>query len=142
MNEVDYSGTPVGLTDADVRGAMLRAIRLLAVLAVIGAGLFWWRAGWGSAVLLVVGAAISGSSLFEWLRLMTAMNAQMDAGRTVRPMGTVVFWFALRLVLTGVVLYGSLKYLHGTVLALAGGFGLGLLSLSIEAMKLVREPKK
>ena len=30
-------------------------------------------------VLLVVGALISGSGLYEWLRLMTAVMARMDA---------------------------------------------------------------
>jgi hypothetical protein len=44
----------------------------------------------------------------------------------------------MRLCLTVVVLYGSLKYLHGTVLALAAGLGLGLVSLLFEAFKLIR----
>jgi hypothetical protein len=134
----DFSHTSTGLTDADVRNTMLTAIRLLAVLAVVAAALFWWRAGWQSALLLLVGAAISCTSLWEWLRLMTAINARMDAGATPRPMGMILFGFFLRLGLTVVVLYGSLKYLHGTVLALAAGLGLGLLSLVFEASRLLR----
>jgi F0F1-type ATP synthase assembly protein I len=138
--EPDYSQTSTGLTDADVRNAMLRSIRLLAILSVVAAVLFWWRMNWQSALLLLVGAAISCTSLWEWLRLMTAMNQHMDAGGTPRPMGTIVFGFIMRLGLTLVVLYVSLKYLHGTVFALAGGLGLGLLSLVIEASRLLKRP--
>jgi hypothetical protein len=137
-DQPDYSKTSVGLTDADVRNTMLAAIRLLLVLSVVAAALFWWRSGWQSAVLLVVGAAISSTSLWEWLRLMTAINERMDAGENPRPMGMILFGFCMRLCLTVVVLYGSLKYLHGTVLALAAGLGLGLVSLLFEAFKLIR----
>jgi hypothetical protein len=134
----DFSNTTDTLTDADVRNAMLAAIRLLAVFTVVAAALFWWRSSWQSAVLLLVGAAISSTSLWEWLRLMTAINERMDAGGTPRPMGMILFGFFARLALTLVILYGSLKYLHGTVLALAAGLGLGLVSLCIEAFRLLK----
>ncbi len=140
--EPDYSQTPVGLTDLDVRNTMLASIRLLAIFSVIAAALFWWKAGWQSAVLLVVGALISSTSLWEWLRLMTAINQRMDAGlkpgEKASPMGLILFGFFSRLGLTVVVLYVSLKYLHGTVFALAAGLGLGLLSLTIEALRLMK----
>jgi hypothetical protein len=137
----DFSRTTTGLTDADVHRAMVASIRLLGVLASLAAAAFWWGKGWQSALLLVIGAIISASSLWEWLRLMTAMNAQMDSGQTPRPMGLILFGFFTRLLLTVVVLYVSLKYLHGTVLALAAGLGLGLVSLSVEAMRLLKQPK-
>ncbi len=140
--EPDYSQTSLGLTDLDVRRAMLASIRLLAVFSVVAAALFWWKAGWQSGVLLVVGALISSTSLWEWLRLMTAINQRMDAGlrpgEKASPMGLILFGFFMRLGLTVVVLYGSLKYLHGTVFALAAGLGLGLLALTIEALRLMR----
>lgn len=139
-NPVDYSKTTDNLTDADVRRTMLAAIRLLAALSVVGAALYWWRMNWQSAALLVVGAAISCTSLWEWLRLMTAINERMDAGATPRPMGTILFGFFTRLGLTVIALYASLKYLHGTVFALAAGLGLGLASLVFEASKLLRRP--
>ena len=134
----DYSNTPIGMTDEDVRQAVLASIRLLAVLSVVGAALFWWGRDWQSAVLLIVGAAISLTSLWEWLRLMTAINQRMDKAREPRPMGMILFGFFARLALTLVVLYVSLKFLHGTVLALATGLGLGLISLSIEAFRLLK----
>ncbi len=138
--EPDYSQTSSGLTDADVRNAMLRAIRLAALLAAVAAAILLWRLNWQSAVLLLVGAAISVSSLWEWMRLMAAVNARMDAGGEPRPMGAIVFGFITRLALTLLVLYASLRYLHGTVFALAGGLGLGLVSLVIEASRLLKRP--
>ena len=134
----DYSKTSTGLTDADVRETMLRSIRLLLVLSVVAAGLFWWRSSWQNALLLAVGAAISSTSLWEWLRLMTAINERLDAAENPRPMRMILFGFFARVGLTVAILYGSLKYLHGTVLALAAGLGLGLVSLSIEALLLLR----
>ena len=140
--EIDYSHTSAGLTDLDVRQTMLASIRLLAVLSVLAAALFWWGSGWQSALLLVVGALISSTSLWEWLRLMNAINERMDAGlkagQKASPMGLILFGFFTRLGITVVVLYVSLKYLHGTVFALAAGLGLGLLSLTIEALRLLK----
>ena len=136
--EPDYSKTSIGMTDEDVRQAVLASIRLLAILSLVGAALFWWGRNWQSAVLLIVGAAISLTSLWEWLRLMTAINQRMDKGKSPRPMGMILFGFFARLGLTLVVLYVSLKFLHGTVLALATGLGLGLISLSIEAFRLLK----
>ena len=139
-DQPDYSQTSTGLTDADVRNTMLASIRLLLILTVVAAAAFWWRVNWQSAVLLLVGSAISSTSLWEWMRLMTAINERMDAGGTPRPMGTILFGFFTRLGLTVVVLYVSLKYLNGTVLALAAGLGLGLVSLVIEASRLLKRP--
>jgi hypothetical protein len=136
--EPDYSKTPLGLTDADVHETVVASIRLLLVLSLVAAGLFWWKWNLASAVLLIVGSAISLTSLWEWLRLMTAMNQRMDSGKSPRPMGVIVMGFAMRLGLTVGVLYVSLKHLHGTIFALATGLGLGLISLSIEAFRLLR----
>ena len=127
-----------GLTDADFRRTMLASLRLLTVLAAVATALFWWKSGWQSAMLLVIGALISAASLWEWLRLMTAVMERMDAGGKARPMGMVLAGFFLRLGLTVVVLYVSLKYLNGTVFALAAGLGLGVVSLTIEGLRLMK----
>jgi len=127
-------------TDADFRRTILGAIRLLAIVSAAGALLLWLKMGWQSAVLLLVGALISGSGLWEWLRLMTAVMVQMDAqpGTKTRPMGRVLFGFFLRLGLTLAILYVSLKVLHGSVFALAAGLGLGVFCLSIEGIRLMK----
>ena len=125
-------------TDADFRRTMLRALRLMAIVTVVALPMVWWKLGWQSAVLLLVGSTISGSGLWEWLRLMTAVMARMDAGGQARPMGLVLAGFFLRLGLTVVVLYVSLKFLDGSVYALAAGIGLGIFALSFEALRLVK----
>ena len=148
-----------GLTDEDFKRTIRRALRLLAVVTVTGAAILWWKAGWRTAGLLAVGAAISGSGLWEWMRLMVAVMERMDAGAEarpmgqtaeedaelaakgivqVRPMGAILFGFFTRLGLTVVVLYVSLKYLNGSVYALAAGLGLGVFSLTVEGLRLVK----
>jgi hypothetical protein len=127
-----------GFSDEDFRRTMLRALRLMAIITVIALPLVWWKLGWQSAVLLLVGAAISGSGLWEWLRLMTAVMARMDVGGEARPMGLVLAGFFLRLGLTIVILYVSLKFLDGSVYALAAGIGLGIFALSFEALRLMK----
>ncbi len=130
--------TLADFTDADFRRTMLNALRLLAVLTVAGGLLVWWKMSWQSAALLLVGAAISGSGLWEWLRLMTAVMARMDGGAKARPMGMVLVGFFLRLGLTIVLLYVSLKILDGSVFALAGGLALGVFSLTVEGLRLMK----
>lgn len=127
-----------GFTDADVRATLVRTLRLLAVLTVGGMALVWWKMGWQSAVFLLIGAAISGTGLWEWMRLMSAVMARMDAGAKARPMGKVLTGFFLRLGATIAVLYVSLKFLNGSVIALAVGLGLGIASLTFEAIRMAR----
>jgi hypothetical protein len=126
------------LTDADFKRTIWSALRLMAVVAAVATPLVWWKMGWQSAALLLVGAAISGSGLFEWLRLMTAVMVRMDGGEKARPMGMVLFGFFLRLGLTVAVLYVSLKFLNGSVYALAGGLALGVFALSVEGLRLMK----
>jgi hypothetical protein len=126
------------LTDADFKRTMISALRLLAIITVIAAPLVWWKMGWPSAVLLLIGSLISGSGLYEWLRLMTAVMARMDSGAQARPMGRILVAFFLRLGLTVVLLYVSLKLLNGSVFALAAGLALGIFSLTVEGLRLMK----
>ena len=125
-------------SDADFRRTMLSALRLLAVVTVVAVPLVWWKMGWQSAALLLVGAVISGSGLWEWLRLMTAVMARMDHGGVAKPMGMVLLGFFVRLAATIALLYVSLKVLNGSVWALAAGLALGVLSLSVEGLRLIK----
>jgi hypothetical protein len=146
-------------SEDDVRVTLQRTLRLLAIVTVIGALLVTWKLGWQSALLLVIGAFISGSGLWEWMRLMSAVMARMDisaasaaaeqdqaegkpapetTGPAARPMGLVLTGFFLRLALTIAVLYVSLKTLHGSVIALAAGLALGIFALTIEAIRMAR----
>jgi hypothetical protein len=125
-------------TDADFKRTMWSALRLLTVITLVAVPLVWWKLGWQSAVLLLVGALISGSGLYEWLRLMTAVMVRMDAGAKARPMGMVLAGFFLRLGLTVVLLYVSLKLLNGSVYALAAGLALGVFALTVEGLRLMK----
>jgi hypothetical protein len=127
-----------GFTDEDVRRTMMRALRLLAILAAVGVALAWWKLGWQSAALLAVGAGISASGLWEWTRLMAVVISRMDAGAEARPVGMVLVGFFLRLGVALGALYVSVKYLDGSVYALVAGLALGMVALTIEALRLVR----
>ena len=127
-----------GLSDEDVRQTMLRALRLLAIITVVAFPLVWWKMRWPSAVLLLVGAGISASGLWEWMRLMAVVISRMEVGSKPQPMATVLVGFFVRLGVAIAVLYASLKYLDGSVYALAAGLALGMIALTIEALKLVK----
>jgi hypothetical protein len=126
------------LTDADFKRTVWSALRLMGLITLVAAPLVWWKMGWQSAVLLLVGVLISGSGLFEWLRLMTAVMVRMDGGEKARPMGLLLTGFFLRLGLTVAALYVSLKLLNGSVYALAAGLALGVFALSIEGLRLLK----
>jgi hypothetical protein len=125
-------------SDADFKQTMLGALRLLAVITAVAIPVVWWKLGWRSAALLVVGSVISGSGLWEWLRLMSAVMERMDAGSNPKPMGAILAGFFLRLLLTVAALYVSLKTLDGSVYALAAGLALGIFALSFEALRLMK----
>ena len=130
-----------GFTDADATRAIVRAMRLVGILTVIAAPIVGWKMGWPSAALLVVGAGISAAGLWKWLNLMTVVMAKMDAvdgDRTARPMGRVLLGFFLTLGLMVVVLYVSLKFLDGSVFALAAGLAMGIFALAFEGLKLAK----
>ena len=139
-----------GFSDDDFRRTIWAALRIVAVAVAVGVPLLWWKLGWASAALFAVGAVISGSGLFEWLRLMSALMARMETATAekpveegerreiVKPMGPVLVGFFLRLGLAIVLLYGSLKFLHGSIYALAAGLVLGVFALLIQALRLVK----
>jgi hypothetical protein len=125
-------------TEGDVRAVLVRTVRLLAIFAAVGMVVAGLKMGWRSSVLLLVGSAISATGLWEWIRLMGAIMERVDGAENVRPMGMVLVGFFLRLGLTIGVLYVSLKFLHGSVIALALGLGLGIVALIFEVIRLAR----
>ena len=138
-----------GYTDAQAAGSLRRAGLLVVVLTCVGAPIAWVYTGWRGAAAFAVGAAISGSGLWEWRRLMAALMAQMDAQDLVQPpavagstrapsIGFAIAGFAARLLVVVAILYASLRYLHGSVPALAAGLAMGVLALTVEAIRLLR----
>ena len=138
MNSSDLSHL-ADFSDADFRRAIWSALRMVAIASAVAAPVLWWKLGWQSAALFAIGAVISGSGLYEWLRLMTAVAARMDsAAPPSRPLGGVLTTFFLRLLLAVAALYVSLKFLHGSVFALVAGLALSVAALSIEGLRLVK----
>ena len=129
-------------SDADFKRSIWSALRLILIALAIGVPLLWWKLGWQSAALLAVGGLISGTGLFEWLHLMSALMARMDAGGKPPTrdgsMARVLIGFFLRLAVALALLYGSLKFLHGSVYALIAGLALGVASLLIEGLRLLK----
>ncbi len=133
------------LTDADFRRCVVRAIRLTAVLVLVGIPLVWWKMGAGSAAYLLVGGLISGTSLWQGLRLMTAVARQMDAqnqgdagaGKTPSLM-PVFLGLVVHAGIALAVLYVTLKTLDGSAYALGAGFLAGVFALSVEAFRVMR----
>ena len=129
-------------SDEDFKRTMRRALRMVAIAVAVAVPLLWWKMGWASAALFAVGAAISGSGLFEWLRLMSALMSRMDAGGAdpapSRPLAPVLIGFFFRLGFALALLYGSLKFLHGSAYALIAGLALAVAALSIEGLRLLK----
>jgi hypothetical protein len=129
-------------TDADLAALLKRAVRVTAALGVAVALILWPIAGWQTAALFAVGAAISIGSIYEWGRLFRVIGARMDGQKTGRGSGfgtgVVVSLFLLRLILFAGLIYGSLKCFHGSPIALLCGLGLALAGLAWQALRVLR----
>ena len=125
-------------SDADLKTALRRALKVTAiggiVLAVVVAVVYGWQTG----LLLLAGAVISATGLWEWQRLVAFINARLDHSQTGPGTARVASSFVLRLLFAGAILYVSLKCLHGSVYALVAGLGLGIFALTIEAVRMIR----
>jgi hypothetical protein len=126
------------LSDVDLKAAMRRAIRLTAILAVLGFIVLALKAGWQTAALYVAGALVSATGLYEWQRLIDIVNAKLDNQQTPRATGFTLTVFFLRLGIAGLIIYASLRYFHGSLYALVAGLGLAVVALTVEALRLVR----
>jgi hypothetical protein len=130
-------------TDADLKAALSRAFKTTAILGVVLAAVLAVVYGWQTGLLLLSGAVISVTGLWEWQRLVAFINARLDSNQAegtnqVGGTGRVITGFFLRLVFAGGLLYVSLKCLHGSIYALMAGLGLGIFSLTVEAVRMIR----
>ena len=124
--------------DADLARLLRRAARITVVLGLVLAVVLGFALGWQSGVLFGVGALISVASIFEWARLIRLFNARMDAQRMPRGAALSVVLFLVRLLFFAAAIYGSLKFLHGSVFSLIGGLALAVVALVWEALKVLR----
>jgi hypothetical protein len=124
--------------DADLSAALLRAIRNVGLLALVGLPVIWIISGLQSAALFLVGAAISAGGIYESRRLIRVVNARLDNQLSSRSTSLVIAMFFLRLFIAGGVLYVSLRWLNGAVYSIIAGLALAIVALSIEAVLLTR----
>jgi hypothetical protein len=130
-------------SDQDLRLVLNRAMRSVAIAIAIGIPVIWIAWGWRSMLMFLVGGAIAATGILEWRQLMTAVLERLDLGGGTaqgkpKPLGGVLFWFFIRIVVAAGVLYVSLRSLDGKVAALLIGLALALAALLIEALRLLR----
>ena len=99
----------VDLTQADLDAMLLRALRNTLILGALAA----------AAVLIG--------------------NARLDRQKTPANAPVVVLFFVLRLTVFAGVIYGSLKFLRGSAVALLCGLSLAVLAIGWEAIRLLRD---
>jgi hypothetical protein len=132
------SGNPfLDFTDAHLKAAMRRALRMVAVMTVVAFVGLLAAMGWQTAMLLLAGALVSASGLWEWQKLIGVINARLDNQQSTGS-GRVLAGFFLRLIVAGLVLYGSLRCFQGSVYALIAGLMLAIVALGFEALRMVR----
>ncbi len=128
-----------GLTDAALSAMLKRAIRMTLILGALAAVILWIASGWRDAGMLAVGAVLSAFSILEWQRLIKLFNAKLDQQQTPRGATLVVSLFLLRLLIFAAAIYGSLKCLRGSAIALLCGLALALFAMGWEALRLLRD---
>ena len=126
------------LTDSGLEALLRRALRIILILGGLSALIVWKASGWRNAAMLAVGTAISAASLLEWQRLIRFMNAKMDRRQVPRGALVAAVFFVIRLLVFAGVIYGSLKWLRGSVVALLVGLSLAVLATAWEAIRLLR----
>jgi hypothetical protein len=136
MNEQTH---PLGdLSDAALDALLKRAVRDTLILGLIPAVVVLVASGWRNAAMLAIGTLLSAASIVEWRRLIRLINAKLDHQRTPRNAPLVVALFLLRLAIFAAAIYGSLKCLHGSVVALLCGLALAVLATAFEALQLLK----
>ena len=129
----------VEMKQADLDALLTRALKKT-LLAGIALSAGWWIAGgWRDAAMAVAGAAISAASIVEWQRLARVMSARMDNQRTPAGVWSTGVFFVLKLTVFAGVIYGSLKFLRGSPIALLCGLALAVLTLGWEMIRLLRD---
>jgi K+ transporter len=126
------------LTEEDLDALLKRAVRNTAILGLVPALALWIASGWRNAAMLLTGALISAASIMEWRRLTRLINDRMKRKKTPRGAILVIGFFLVRLLFFAAVIYGSLKCFRGSFIALICGLSLAVVTLTWEALRLLR----
>jgi hypothetical protein len=131
--------TASGLKDSPLESMLRRALRNTLILGLIPSLILWIASGWRNAAMLATGTAISALSILEWRRLTRILSARLDGNQAPRGALVAGLFFVLRLIVFAAAIYGSLKFLRGSAVALLCGLGLAVVSLGWEALRLLRD---
>jgi uncharacterized membrane protein len=127
------------LSNEALEAMLRRAMRNTLILGIIPALAVGIASGWRNAAMLLTGTLISAASILEWQRLARMINARLDHQKTPVGAPVVVLFFMLRLAIFAAAIYGSLKFLHGSAVALLCGLGLAVFTMGWEALRMLRE---
>lgn len=126
------------LSDEALQALLKSAIYKTLILGGLASLVLWVASGWGTGALFASGALVSAASIFEWRRLVRIINSRMRKQGAPRGIGLSIAFILLRLVVFGAVIYGSLKCFRGSPMALVCGLSLAVITLTWEALKLLR----
>jgi hypothetical protein len=126
------------LSDDALQALLKSAIYKTLILGGLTSLVLWLASGWGTGALFASGALVSAASIFEWRRLVRIINSRMRNQAAPRGIGLSIAFILLRLVVFGAVIYGSLKCFRGSPIALVCGLSLAVITLTWEALKLLR----
>lgn len=126
------------LSDEALQALLKSAIYKILILGGLTSVILWVSSGWGTGALFASGALVSAASIFEWRRLARIINSRMKNQTAPRGVALSIAFILLRLVVFGGVIYVSLKCFRGSPLALVCGLSLAVITLTWEALKLLR----
>lgn len=128
----------VHLTDEELQVLLKRAIYKTLILGGLVSIILTITRGWGTGALFASGALVSAASIFEWRRLARIITSRMRNQTAPRGVALSILFILFRLVIFGGVIYGSLKCFRGSPIALVCGLSLAVITLTWEALKLLR----
>ena len=126
------------ISDEALQALLKSAIYKTLILGGLASLILWIASGWGTGALFATGALVSAASIFEWRRLVRIMNARMRNQATPRGVGLSIVFILMRLLIFGGAIYVSLKCFRGSPIALVCGLSLAVITLTWEALKLLR----
>ncbi|MGA8739704.1 MAG: hypothetical protein WB561_00800 [Terracidiphilus sp.] len=126
------------LSDDALQALLKSAIYKTLILGGLASLVLTASSGWGTGALFASGTLVSAASIFEWRRLVRIINSRMRNQAAPRGVGLSIAFILLRLVVFGAVIYGSLKCFRGSPIALVCGLSLAVITLTWEALKLLR----
>jgi len=119
-----------------------RATRNCLILGALGFAALTIAGGWRSGALFFSGALICAASIYEWGRLVRLINARTRARAENQPAprgaGAAIVFILLRLFVFAAAIYVSLKCFQGSPIALVCGLSLAVVTLTFEALRLLR----